>query len=98
MANKLNREQMLLIIAAEECNEVAQRISKALRFGLEEVQAGQALTNAERINYEMNDLLCTFNMMFTENILPLPRKEDQPAKKEKIEEYFKLSQKLDVME
>jgi NTP pyrophosphatase (non-canonical NTP hydrolase) len=53
----LDRE--LLTILAEECCEVGQRVSKALRFGLMEIQPGQPLSNAERIAEELGDLLAT---------------------------------------
>lgn len=53
----LDRE--LLTILAEECCEVGQRVSKALRFGLMEIQPGQPLSNAERIASELGDLLAT---------------------------------------
>ena len=43
---------------AEEAVEVAQRFTKALRFGLTEVQPGQDLDNLARIGGEVEDLLC----------------------------------------
>lgn len=49
-------DEHLLTILGEECAEVAARISKALRFGLGEIQPGQPLTNAERIEVELDDL------------------------------------------
>lgn len=49
-------QENLLINAQEECNEVAQRISKAIRFGLEERQPGQDKTNRERIVEEFSQL------------------------------------------
>lgn len=55
--------ELMLECAGEECLEVAQRISKAKRFGLEEIQSGQELTNAERIKYELNDLLAMIFML-----------------------------------
>ena len=48
----MNRNEHLLWILAEECAEVAQRASKAARFGLEEVQPGQPLSNSRRILQE----------------------------------------------
>ena len=53
----------MLTILAEECAEVAQRVSKGLRFGLAEIQPGQELTNAQRIMEEMNDLVATYQML-----------------------------------
>ena len=53
----MNRTEHLLSCLAEECAEVAHRVSKALRFGLTEIQSGQSLTNAQRIAQELNDLI-----------------------------------------
>lgn len=63
----MNRREHLLIIAAEECSEVAHRISKALRFGLCEIQPGQPLTNAQRILVEYQELVATIEMLSEEN-------------------------------
>lgn len=46
----------------EECAEVAQRVSKAQRFGMDEVQPGQTLTNRERIIQEYYDLRAVLGM------------------------------------
>ena len=45
----LTRQEYLLICLGEECDEVGQRVTKALRFGLSEVQHGQPLNNGDRI-------------------------------------------------
>ncbi|WP_022729743.1 MazG nucleotide pyrophosphohydrolase domain-containing protein [Fodinicurvata sediminis] len=50
-------ERELLTILAEECCEIGQRVTKALRFGVREIQPGQSLTNDERIAEEVGDLL-----------------------------------------
>jgi hypothetical protein len=39
----MTRDEHLMTIAMEECAEVAQRVSKAVRFGMEEIQPGQPL-------------------------------------------------------
>lgn len=36
----IDRPTMLLVLLAEECVEVAQRATKAIRFGLGEIQEG----------------------------------------------------------
>ena len=59
----MTRTDHLLWILAEECAEVAQRASKAARFGLAEVQPGQPLTNARRIMAEMNDLVAVYQLL-----------------------------------
>lgn len=49
------REVAELLI--EECAEVIQRATKLLRFGVEEVQPGQPLDNADRLSLEIGDAL-----------------------------------------
>lgn len=53
----------LLTILAEECCEVGHRVSKALRFGIDEVQPGQNLTNADRIMQEVGDLSAVLQLL-----------------------------------
>lgn len=45
-----------LILLMEECAEVAHRASKQLRFGPNEVQPGQPLTNSARLRIELLDV------------------------------------------
>lgn len=63
-------QEHLLVILGEECNEVAHRVSKALRFGLREVQEGQPLTNAERIIEEYSQLQAVMQMLFDQALIP----------------------------
>lgn len=58
----MTRDEHLLTIAVEECAEVAQLLSKALRSGVDEVQPGQALTNRQRIRAEFYGLRLTLGM------------------------------------
>jgi hypothetical protein len=71
---KLTEEQYLLICLMEECDEVSQRVSKALRFGLDEVQPGQSLMNSERIGVELTDLVTVVDALSKRGVLrkPLP--------------------------
>lgn len=57
----MTRDEHYMTIAMEECSEVAQRISKALRFGMNQIQEDaddapeqnpERLTNRERIYRE----------------------------------------------
>lgn len=50
-------ERELLVILIEECGEVLQRATKALRFGIIECQPGQELSNAQRLALEIGDVL-----------------------------------------
>ena len=68
----MNRKEHLLQIAQEECIETAHRLSKALRFGLTEVQEGQPFTNAERVVEEFNDLVGVMDMLYFEGHIPCP--------------------------
>lgn len=83
----------MLLQSMEECNEIqlaagdlAQRLSKALRFGLDQTQSEQILTNRERILMEFTDLVAvmelagfTLSMIFDEQI---------KAKHAKVEKYL----------
>ena len=53
----MDHTQYLLVCLAEECAEVSHRAMKALRFGLDEIQPGQTLTNRERLVEELHDLI-----------------------------------------
>ena len=58
----MTRDEHLLTIAAEECNELAQRLTKALRFGRSETQPGHTENNEQRIVGEFTDLLAAMEM------------------------------------
>ena len=59
----MTHNENLLVCLLEECGETGQRASKALRFGINEIQKGQPLTNAERIVYEFNDIMAVMEIM-----------------------------------
>lgn len=50
------REREILTILIEECAEVQQRATKLLRFGRDEVQSGQPLSNKDRLSEEIGDM------------------------------------------
>lgn len=91
----MNRAEYLLTQAASECNEVAHRITKALHFGLAEVQPGQMENNAQRIVGEVTDLLAVLEMLREEGILPTPSMNEVHlavgAKKAKVEKFFRYA-------
>lgn len=91
----MNRKEHLLTILAEECNEVAQRTSKALRFSLEEIQPGQNMTNADRILQELYDLLAMVEMCQDEGHIPRWGTDrvvfQMTAKKHKVENHLTIS-------
>lgn len=75
------KRNFLLSLLSEECHEVGEaaaqtgiRASKALRFGMNEVQEGQGLTNAQRVlrGYfkmldEFTDVVAMMEMVFADN-------------------------------
>ena len=65
----MNRLEHLLTIAGEEGSEVAQRASKANRFGLKEVEPGQKKDNVERLLGEFFDLVAMIDMLEDEGHL-----------------------------
>lgn len=96
---KINKQLYLLILIIEECAEVIQRVCKAIRFGLDEVQPSQELTNGQRINYEINDLSCVIDLAAKEKIINQTIFFDMRAKKvEKVEKYMNYSKELNILE
>jgi NTP pyrophosphatase (non-canonical NTP hydrolase) len=89
----MNRTEHLLTCLAEECAEVAHRVSKALRFGLDDIQPGQELTNAQQIAQEFHDLLAVIEMLEAAGELERPR--DMHAidrKKNKVLAYMEYAE------
>lgn len=101
----MTRLDHLLTCLAEECMEVAQRATKALRFGINETQPGLpgAGTNAQRLVYEFNDLLAVYRKLKccggAEGMLQFPSARetaiaDKEAKVEKFLEYSAIQGRL----
>lgn len=88
----MTTEEHLLQIVGEECNEVAQRVSKALRFGLDEVQPDQLLTNSERIMVEFDDLMAVVRMCQNRALLPGSEYKRIEAKQEKVAKFLRYSE------
>lgn len=89
----LDKKEYLLVKLAEECNEVAQRVTKALTFGLWEIQEGQDKNNQERIQEELNDLLGVIHICKNEGILDREFESDDAMyrKEQKIHKWMKYS-------
>ena len=66
----MNRVDHLLVCLAEECSETAQRATKMLRFGPEEIQPSQELDNTERVVLEFNDIMAIMEMLMDEGVIP----------------------------
>ena len=85
----------------EECAEVSQRASKALRFGLTDPagkEPDQPYTNKDRLLMEINDLYAVIDMIFPDKEGPYLSPMLIQDKKEKVEKYLKLSKKLGLLD
>ncbi len=88
----MNHTEYLLTCLAEEAVEVAQRATKALRFGCDEVQPGQGLSNTRRIRQELNDLIAVAEMLEEAGVLVLPLEVDAiDRKKAKVAAFMEYS-------
>lgn len=93
----MNKTEYLLACLAEECGEVAQRATKALRFGLDEVQPYQEKTNRQRIKDELIDLITVWDMLCDDQMdetmvikyqAPSADFDAMEAKRQKIKKYM----------
>jgi hypothetical protein len=98
----VTRTEHLLVILMEECAEVAHRASKALRFGLAEVQPGQPLRNAKRIEHEFIDLVAAWDMLQASHPFDLCGTGEfrvrVETKKAKVEEFLAFSAGLGTVD
>lgn len=95
----MNHAEYLLSCLSEECAEIAQRASKAQRFGLSEIQPGQGLTNVQRLVGELHDLMGVVQLMEDEGILKVGRGlEAVAAKKEKLRRFMEYSRQCGTLQ
>lgn len=97
---RMNRSEHILTCLTEECDETGQRVAKALRFGLTEVQAGQPLSNSHRIVEELRDIIGVVHMLVAEGILApdwYPTGEMITAKRDKIERFMIIARAQGVL-
>lgn len=91
----MTKKELLLTVLSEECVETAQRVSKAIRFGLNEIQEGQSLNNSERLIYEFNDILAMMEILKEEGLINnVIDREAIEKKKIKVKKYLDYSIKL----
>lgn len=97
----MNSTEHILACLAEECSEISEqcskvsvRISKALRFGLGEIQPGQLLSNMERIAVELADLQAVAEVLQDLGVITLAQKD---AKKAKLREFMGYSEVIGAL-
>lgn len=95
----MTENEHLLLCLAEECDEVGQRIMKALRFGLEEVQEGQSLNNKQRISEELFDLVAVATLCDRAGLLAgvEPNEKAIQRKRDKIAKFMAISRDQGVL-
>lgn len=96
----MNTQEHLLTVVMEECVELAQRCSKALRFGMGEKQPEQRYTNAERIKEEYTDLVAVVSMLSATVGFELDSVDVDKllAKKSKVRKYLAYSFKQGTLD
>ena len=90
----MNKIEHLLTKLMEECAEIIQEASKASLFGMDEVMPGQALTNQERVQRELNDLWAICEMLNLHHV-------NRPAiesKKQKVQKYMDYAASIGTLE
>ncbi|MBL4839367.1 MAG: hypothetical protein JKY47_00885 [Thalassospira sp.] len=84
-----NYQRELLVILMEECCEVAQRASKALRFGLDETQPGQPFDNAQRLAHEIGDFKCMVSKLLEAGMIRITDVDvGNASKREQLAKYM----------
>lgn len=93
----MTRTDHLLVILAEEAGEVIYNVTKALRFGLDDIKPGGQKGEENRILIakELAHLTATYEMLIAEKVLPMMQYRDLKQKKENVEKYFKYSESVD---
>jgi NTP pyrophosphatase (non-canonical NTP hydrolase) len=101
---EVNNEQNALLIFGEELGELAaellklqNQVSKAIRFGIDEIR-DLPTTNRERIEAEWNDLLGALINLAERGIELQPNAAAIAAKLGKIERYTSYSQQLGTVQ
>ena len=85
-------EQHLLILLAEECSELSKACIKAARFGMENGEPGQALSNVDRIVDELTDVVAVAEMLdITYSVSKVHNKQV------KVQKMMRISRKLGML-
>ena len=65
----MDKTEHLLTCLAEECAEIQQAVTKALRFGVDDGHPEKSTTNAQDIAKECVDIVAVIEMLEDEGIL-----------------------------
>ena len=90
----MNKQEHILTVLAEECNELAQACSKALRFGLHNTKTGKTVNNRKKISREFNDIYAMVKLLRKNKAIPYSISEKRVANKMiRFEENLELSER-----
>lgn len=88
----MQRTEMLLVQLMEECAEVQQACSKALRFGLRNSRPDEATSNSFNISMEVADLFAIVDLLEREDVMDdLRMPVNIQAKQRKVERFLEVS-------
>lgn len=82
----MTRQEHLLVILMEECNELAKDAAKALRFTPDSDYDG--ITNRQKLQREYNDVLAVVEMLYNEGIEMYDDNELIEEKQKKVERFL----------
>lgn len=99
----MNRSENLLVVAQEECAEIQQEISKALRFGVKNYHPDTPnITNEEKIMKEFVQLNAVMDMLIMNKVIcGITESEQSEIYREKInnvEKWMKYSQSIGMIQ
>ena len=91
----MNLKEHLLTVLSEECAEVQQAVSKALRFGPKDSRPGTDSTNAKDIEKEFIEAMAVRDMLRELGVINQPSNSKQiyDDKLARVEKYLELARK-----
>ncbi len=97
----MTEQEYLLTCLAEECSEVVQAVTKALRFGLDDKYAERPV-NSESLANEVVDVLALVEMLVDRDLLPFGSGEFDfqaalNAKIAKVKHYMEYSRERGIL-
>jgi NTP pyrophosphatase (non-canonical NTP hydrolase) len=87
-------DEMLLVMTIEECAEVQQAISKILRFGIDTENPNTKITNKDKLQAELVDMMALVFLLASKHLLIMPNTETLLDRVKMIEVSLQLSEKL----
>jgi len=96
----MNTKEHLLTCLAEECAEIQQAVSKALRFGLDDGYPGADTTNAKDIAREYVDLVAVIDLCREHGIIGQPgdSKAMYDAKRERVKQFMRYARERGALD